>query len=264
MSPQQKLNEIITKLKTDQYYAVQIFDSDTLTNICNNMLGSEMEAEAASVDKYFDEKIYHANIKKFGIKIKRKNGSGWKVVEPVYYFNLSENNNQLMPSETQPAPVHNTQPSPFDMGQLMGGLNIPQVFYQTQHYPTLLQENQDLKVENKELKKTVADLEREALKKEFDINQKANNGDMWMKALDYAPALMAAIKGSAPGVESDAGLASAPNVSVVKQQLIQDVQATSDGVSSYMLLALKGINTKDGFGEALEQLLIDHNLIPNT
>ncbi|AXG72944.1 hypothetical protein DVK85_01330 [Flavobacterium arcticum] len=226
------------------------------------MLGAEMEAEAGSVDKYFDEKIYHANIKKFGIKIKRKNGSGWKVVEPVHYFNLSKNNNQ--PMHNQPAPVHNTQPNPFDMGQLMGGLNIPDVLYKTQHYPTLLLENQDLKVENKELKKTVADLEREALKKEFDINQKANNGDMWLKALDYAPALMAAMKGSVPAIESDAGLASASNLSAVKQQLIQEVQGTSDGVSSYILLALKGINTKEGFGEALEQLLVNHNLIPNT
>lgn len=260
----QQLDAIINRLATDPYFAVRIFDADTLKVLCTNKTGAQMIESSESIASFFND-VVASGVRSFVIQPRRKNGSSFKDDGPPVRFNTDVNEPDAQAQTASPtllpAPVvHN----PEIMSGLMGGLNA-QMIYSHMDYPRVISDNKELTSENKRLKEKIEEMKEAALENRFSESKAQGNKDMLNGIVDALPAIMSAAGGlmGKGGAAAATGLAvpAEPEASPVKQNLIDGIRDTSDTIAGYILLVLNGINTVPTFGPELEQLLINHKLI---
>jgi len=262
----QDLENIIKKLESDPRYAVRIIDAETLSKICINKTGQSMGDEYGSVADFFNDVF--SRTQSVMIQPLLKNGSSWLKSGDVQKITVAPNE----PTQAQALPP--TSPTllptpalvPEIMPGLMGGLNA-QAIYQQMDYHRLLSRNEKLEVENENLKEKIATLKEEALENKFSESKAAGNKEMLNGVFGMLPELLTAVGslkggGAVPAIAGGLASPAETEASEVKQNLISRVRLTTDAVTGYLLVTLRGIDTVTEFGTDLEELLIKHKLIP--
>jgi hypothetical protein len=256
-----QIQTIINSLNNDPFYAIRITNADTLKVIGTNLTGEDLIRDYETVEGFFNDLF--SSVQNVVIQPRRKNGSSYKDAgEPQKICTAAKETQQTAPI----TPTLTAIPMPADsMNGLMGGLNAMEMSYRHQHFPKLERENDKLKADNEALKEKIDKMKEEALEARFSESKAEGNKSLISGLMGALPGLISAaasLKNGSP--LPTAGLASpeVDNLSITKQNMIQAITDSSDQVTAYMLITLKGINTVPEFAEQLEKLLTENNLIP--
>ncbi len=255
-----QIQTIIDSLNNDPFYAIRITNADTMKVIGTNLTGEEMINEHESVEGFFNDLF--SSVQNVIIQPRRKNGSSYKDAGlPQKICTATKETEQTAPI----TPTLTAIPMPVDQMGLMGGLNAMEMSYRHQHFPKLERENEKLKSDNEALKEKIDKMKEEALEARFSESKAEGNKSLISGLMGALPGLISAAASLKNGSPLPAtGLASpeVDNLSITKQNMIQAITDSSDQVTAYMLVTLKGINTVPEFAEKLEKLLTENNLIP--
>jgi len=259
---QHKLNEHIIKLKSDEYYVVQITDHDAQRLVCHNYGSREMIEEAGTVEEWFNKNINRAGVKRFTIVVRRRNGSGFKTkeIDPTVYNVPGHTENPIPAPMPAAAPADAGQPfggglNGFNIGLGYPGLGAAEVAFRAYDQPRLEEKAKRLESELEAAKEKIAELKEKLLEQKFSDAKASGNQELITTLLGVLPGAIASFKGGAPAP----GL-NAPQLSPVKEQLTQIIHAQSDIVCGWLMATMSGFQN-EAFIAELKQLLQKYKLI---
>lgn len=250
-----QLENIITKLKSDPFYAVTITNQQNFRVIGTNLTGAKMGDLQGGVEEYFNS-IYDSGVKIIGIEIKRKNGSTFKSMDEFVTITFQD-------ETTAPTaqPFSPTQPETIIPGLaapgLHAGLNQMDVTYKFMDYNRVISDNASLKADNKRLQDEVDRLRLADLENKFSESKANGTKEMLTGLLPVLMQTLPALLGKAP-VPDAAGLGTPvgmPQVSESKAMLIQQLMGQSDAVCDNLYVIFEAMTTNADFATELIQLL---------
>ena len=256
----QPLETIIQKLETDPLYAIRITDADSFKTICTNKTGAEMIEDSESIEGFFND-LFASGVKSIVIQPRRRNGNTFRDAGNAEKISFAPKDEPKPQNTTYPT-SHALTPEVITTG-LMGGLNA-QAIYHHMDYPKVVARNEKLEFENAALKEKIEQLKEKALEDKFSEAKATGSKDMLQGLMALVPDILTAVgtMKAPPVAQAAAGLAQPEiDLSPVKENLISKVKTSSDAVNHYILLTYEGVDTMKGFGEELEQLLINYKLI---
>lgn len=250
-----QLENIITKLKSDPFFAVTISNRDNFRQIAVNITGAQMEQRKGSVEDYFNS-LFEDGVKNIGIEVKRKNGSTFKSMDEFVNFTLQDETTAQPAQSIDPTPPATLIPG-FSTPGLMGGLNQMDVTYKFMDYNRVVADNASLKADNKRLQDEVDRLRLAELENKFSESKANGNKEMLTGLLPVIMQALPALLGKAPAPEA-AGLGTPvgmPQLSEPKAMLIQQLMGQSDAVCDNLYVILEAMTTNAEFANELIQLL---------
>lgn len=246
----QQLITILNNLKTDEYYAVRIVNTDTGKVICTKKHGSDMVQEAGSVDEFFNELQANGN-HNFSVQELRKNGSSYKNIGDVHCFRTKDS------AAKEPTLQPNVMPAMFP-GLNGHGLGYSEIYTMMDH-PKLLSENERIKAENIALKQKNDELKEQILQDKYSTEKSKGNSELLATLANLAGPLLKNMGagGATPGLQ-----APQTNLSPVKQNLMNSITNMPESMAGYLDFVAAGMSTNQAFGDKVLTLLEEFELIP--
>lgn len=256
----QELDKLIDKLNTDTYSAVSVFDLNTNSFLFRNITHAQIIQSYQSAEDFF-ETLFAKGHRRLNLSPKRKNGSSYKTDGHSFEVNFSEQNQIPQAPQLPQVPIQpqqTTQSEMFSNSFGLGTLDIMNLMVAKNDASRLFTEAETLKAENKELKKKYEDIREEQLLSKYNADKESGLWGAVQGAVQNAPALLAAFKGTTPM----AGLAAPMQsyTSEVKENFAMTLQSTDDTVVQVLQSITNALDTNSEFSNELAQLLKKHQL----
>lgn len=271
---QQQLENIIQNLKLDRgkmassgrenMYAVRITDISGKT-IVKSQTVKAMDEAHGSPEGFFNH-LYNSGIKNFIVQPRRRNGSSWMDAGDSVKINAQPVNSNS--SSQQQAAPENPYPNSgaglmggLNVGGLLAGLNGMDVAYRYQDYPKIVQENTELKAENKAMKEKIEQLKEEAIKKDFSETKAAGQKDLVTGLLSSLPELISAFKQHAPAAPVPGLAAPAIEDNSTLGAIVEAVSGLNENEKVFVYAVIEGMMNSQDFGNELVELANKHKIL---
>ncbi len=255
-----ELDELIDKLNSDQYAAVSVLDLDTNSFLFRNKTHAEIIEQYGTAEEFF-ESLFAKGHKRLNLNLKRKNGSTYKADGKGFTVNFSKENQETpVVAPQEPRRAQSVQmPDVFSNSFGLGTLDVMNLMVAKNDATRLFTENEVLKAENKEQKKTIEELKEERLATKYSTDKSKGMQEMLMGAVQQLPTLVSFVKGTPMPMT---GLAAAVEAysSPVKQSFADALQNIDDTVVNVLGSINNGLNSNVEFSNELATLLKKHQL----
>ena len=263
-----QLNDVITKLQTDPFFAItaEYQDSfDKWISIERNASGQVLIAKYGGVTNFF-ENLKAKGITTVQICPKKQNGTtkeGKTNYKPApgmnsFIYDVNPTPNAVpTPTAVQSKPTALEAVPMSNFGMMGVGMSMPEMYYKTMDHARLVGEVTRLQAKVDSLEVEKADLKEKDLQHKYATDKSSNNLDILKQ---FAPALNAIMTAKMGGGAAPEGLGHpAENLSPAKSTFMTIVRQADDSFLEDLYLVVQGMQNDD-FSNELDELITKYNL----